>query len=150
MAKRQTRRSVSLNATVYREALSEAHRRGQSLAQLVTDLLRGAVPALPFAPHNEHAAVATAMFERSRQIAAEVRQAVKVPVCTAPASRMNAAEVRAVLDRQNALRADELMRQAAMRAESNPCRRDYCSIVEVHAADDPRHGKRLAARAVLP
>lgn len=82
MAKIQTRRTVSLNRTVYDTALAHAHRSNQTLAELVTDALRRAGVAIPETEHTPVAVVAHAQ-ERRRRIG-EVKARLDASIAKRP------------------------------------------------------------------
>lgn len=66
MAKRQTRRGVSLNRMVYNAAKRAADQQGKSLAHFVVDALRAAGVDLPATTHAQIADVRRAAKTRSR------------------------------------------------------------------------------------
>lgn len=79
MAKKQTRRTVSLNRSVYQAALEEAHRRGKSLSELVTEGLHLAGVVLPETEHVELAVVQHAQERRARLKAVKQKLDAAVP-----------------------------------------------------------------------
>lgn len=66
MARKQTRRSVSLNRAVYAAALAAAHARGKSLSELVTDSLRASGVAIPETEHTALEVVQHAQIQRAK------------------------------------------------------------------------------------
>jgi ribosomal 50S subunit-associated protein YjgA (DUF615 family) len=67
MAKKQTRRSVSLNRDVYDIAMSEAEQQGVSLSHYVENCIREKVPDLPETTHAKIEAARKATVERARR-----------------------------------------------------------------------------------
>lgn len=81
MAKRQSRRTVSLNRSVYEAAKLEAARRGQTLAGFVEFLLSSA--GVPVAEHPRQ--TPTQVAHRQRAVARrDDNTAPRVPVATRP------------------------------------------------------------------
>ena len=67
MARRQTRRGVSLNAAAYNAILMAARARGISTAEFVTDLARKAGVEIPETAHMTRAAAFLAVANKRQK-----------------------------------------------------------------------------------
>lgn len=137
MAKKQTRRSVSLSRAVYDAAVKLAAERGVSLASLVELGLRSQGLEAPEGMHYDPVARAyvgnDAAKERNMDAA---REAIAVRI--AERHRGVVCSFAEIERRQ---------REHEAKAIANPCRAEYCRIQGLHPADDQRHSKKIAARS---
>ena len=146
MAKKQTRRSLSLNRLVYLEVMRVAHEAGVSAAEWLTELIRERIPGLPKSLHFDpvkreyrsrrlivHAIAPTPDISAATAMNEAIRGTVRKP----PAIVLSTEDV------------ERRQHEHEQQALANPCRRDYCRIMGLHAADVPRHSKKIAARGVV-
>ena len=130
MAKKQTRRTFSVSRATYDAAVEAAARAGVSASEWVTNLIRAACPELPPQIHgsaSRHVQPAPAM-DAFREVVRNRIAARAKPIV------LSIEEI------------ERRQREHEQQALANPCRREYCRIMGLHAADDPRHGKKIAAR----
>lgn len=133
MAKKQTRRSVSVSRTVYDAAAKLAAARGVSIASLVEAGLRMQGLEAPEGVHYDPVSRSMVADIATRErFGMTVRQALAVK----PVATPSFADV------------EQRAREHEQHALEHPCRAEYCRITGLHAADDPRHSKKIAARSL--
>lgn len=122
MAKRQTRRGVSLNRGVYERLSQVCAAHNASMASVVETLIRHWLELGTFA-------------DGEAAFSDELVVGVKATPAPSPAIvARRQSSLRLTLD---ARKVEQLRRDFEARANANPCRREQCSILGLH----PAHGE---------
>ena len=132
MAKKQTRRSLSVSRAAYEALIQLAHTRRVPAARIVEAFIRSEC-GLP-----------EAQLSSERKTALEMR-VVRKPTPDEFAEYRAAREsrLRVALDAKHSASAEQREREALEAAERNPCRLEKCSREGLHTAHDvPARGVR--------